>query len=170
MQSESDLPSAPHWSPDGKQILFASNRTKEPDSNTNIDLFIVSAEGGEPKRLTTNPGADEMPSWSPDGKSIVYVTSLEPQFLWFDQLEIAIIPAAGGEPRILTKSIDRNVWDPRFASDGRVYFLLEDQRTQRLVSMPTNGGDGTAEATDQKLISDYDVGKEGKIVYWALRA
>lgn len=169
MQSDSDLPSPPHWSPDGKWILFASNRTKEPDSNTNIDLFVVSTDGGEPRKLTTNPGADEMPSWSPDGKSIVYVTSLEPQFLWFDQPKIAVIPAAGGEPHILTKSVDRNVWDPRFGADGRIYFFLEDRGTQRLVSMPAGGG-STSEATPEKLVSDYELGSNTTIVYRAMRS
>ncbi len=93
-QSDSDFPNPPQWSPDSKQIVFVSNRTQEPDSNTNTDLFLVSADGGEPKKLTTNEGPDQMPDWSPDGKSIVYVTSLEPKYLWFDQLEIAVIPSS----------------------------------------------------------------------------
>ena len=38
----------------------------------NTDLSIVSASGGEPRRLTSAPGADTSPSFSPDGRQIVF--------------------------------------------------------------------------------------------------
>jgi len=167
-KSDSDYPSSPRWSPDGKQILFVSNRTTEPDLNTNSDLFVVSSDGGEPKQLTTNEGPDQIPDWSPDGNSIVYVTSLEPKYLWFDQLDIATIPATGGKPRILTTDVDRNTWNPRFGPDSHIYFLIEDSGTQRLVSMPANGGSIT-EATPEKVVYDYDIHRQGTIVYNAVR-
>ena len=166
-KSDSDYPSPPRWSPDGKQILFVSNRTKEPDLNTNSDLYVVSADGGEPKQLTTNEGPDQIPNWSPDGKTIVYVTSLEPKYLWFDQLDIATIPATGGKPQILTTNVDRNTWNPTFGTDGQIYFLIEDSGTQRLVRMPANGGSIT-DVTTEKVVYDYDV-RGGIVVYEAVR-
>ena len=58
--------SEPVWSPDGKQIAFASDR------NGNFDVYLVSAEGGVPQRITTN-SATEMPlAFSPDGKEIYF--------------------------------------------------------------------------------------------------
>ena len=167
-QSDSDFPNPPQWSPDGKQILFVSNRTKEPDSNTNTDLFVVSADGGEPRKLTTNEGPDQMPVWSTDGKSIVYVTSVEPKYLWFDQLKIATIPAAGGSPQILTSGLDRNAWEPRYGKDGRIYFILEDRGTQRIVNMRP-GVDAISEVTSEKVIYDYDLGSAGAVAFTATR-
>lgn len=41
----------PIWSPDSKQIVFASDRMGS------MDVFIVSKDGGEPRRLTTFRGA-----------------------------------------------------------------------------------------------------------------
>ena len=56
---------APVWSPDGKQIAFASDR------HGNFDLYIMSVEGGNPKRLTTHSSNDMPWSFTPDGKSLV---------------------------------------------------------------------------------------------------
>lgn len=159
---QNDYISTPQWSPDGKQILFVSNRTPEPDSTINTDVFIISTEGGEPKRVTTQEGVDQMPSWSRDGKSIVYVAMMEPRKLWFDQLLIARISAEGGEPEILTKNLDRNAVSPTFGPDGRIYFLLEDQGNQRLVSIPPNGGP-IQEAVPEKVVHEYDLSNHGSI-------
>ena len=41
----------------------------------NADVYVVPAEGGEPKRLTWHPGADVVQGWTPDGKSIVFTSS-----------------------------------------------------------------------------------------------
>ena len=42
----------PHFSPDGKWIAFSG------EYSGNFDVYVVAAEGGEPKRLTWHPGAD----------------------------------------------------------------------------------------------------------------
>src|SRR2546425_4952784 len=48
------------WSPDGKRIAFDSA------AGGNGDIYVVSAGGGKPRRLTTDPAADDSPSWSRD--------------------------------------------------------------------------------------------------------
>src|SRR5919109_925015 len=55
----------PAFSPDGTQIAFTG------DYDGNKDVYVVPATGGEPKRLTYHPGADEVVGWTPDGKNIV---------------------------------------------------------------------------------------------------
>jgi TolB protein len=56
----------PTWSPDGKKLLFTSQRTGDPE------LFLMDADGSNPIKLTNNPGWDCNPAWSPDGKKIVF--------------------------------------------------------------------------------------------------
>lgn len=51
----------PVWSPDGKQIAFASDRMGS------LDIYIVSKDGGEPRRLTTHSGSETPVAFSDAG-------------------------------------------------------------------------------------------------------
>lgn len=61
----------PVWSPDSKEIVFASNRFG------NFDLFIISSEGGNARRITTFSGNEYPYSFTPDGKQILYGTNIQ---------------------------------------------------------------------------------------------
>ncbi len=62
---------APVWSPDGKIIAFASDRTG------NMDIYSIPLEGGIPTQLTT-ASTDETPyCFTPDGSHILYGASIQ---------------------------------------------------------------------------------------------
>jgi hypothetical protein len=50
----------PAWSPDGTMIAFTSGR-----ADPNGDIWIMRADGSDPRRLTTNSILDESPDWQP---------------------------------------------------------------------------------------------------------
>jgi len=54
------------YSPDGKQIVFCSDRDGDPD------LYLIDADGSNLRQLTNEPGYDGGPFFSPDGQWIVY--------------------------------------------------------------------------------------------------
>lgn len=54
----------PVFSPDGKWIAFASDRSG------NWDVFVVPAEGGRPRQLTFHSGTDIPKTWTPDGRVV----------------------------------------------------------------------------------------------------
>lgn len=62
---------APVWSPDSKQIAFASDRMGS------LDVYLVSKEGGEPRRLTTHSGSETPIAFS-DAGHILFSADIMP--------------------------------------------------------------------------------------------
>ncbi len=63
---------APRWSPDGKRIAFLSNR----DDEKSEQLYLISLDGGEAIRLTTDANKPSPALWSPDGMLIAYTAKV----------------------------------------------------------------------------------------------
>lgn len=86
---------SPIWSPDSKQIAFASDR------NGNFDLFVMSADGGAARRLTTH-SASEIPStFTTDGNYIMFSASIQDPansalFPTSAMTELYKVPVTGG--------------------------------------------------------------------------
>ena len=58
--------SNPKFSPDGMWIAFTGSY------NGNPNVYVMPAEGGQPRQLTTSSGDDLVDGWSPDGKNIIF--------------------------------------------------------------------------------------------------
>ncbi|KPJ87206.1 MAG: peptidase S9, partial [Gemmatimonas sp. SG8_17] len=156
------------WSPDGKRIAFVSNRTENPDGNSNSDIWIVSAansdKGQTLLQVTTNPGADGSPTWSPDGEWIAHTTVLEPELIWYATTHLAVTSTEGGTPQVLTTELDRNVSAPHFGKDGReIYFGLEDSGENHLVWMELPGRKTSRPIEGQLSASGFCYGPNGMI-------
>jgi dipeptidyl aminopeptidase/acylaminoacyl peptidase len=123
------------WSPDGSSIAFVSNRTQDPDKNSNSDIFIIDAKpGAVARQLTTWKGSDGAPQWSPDGKSIAYLRStFDDNFIMYDQPVLCVAPVTGGEPTLLSKTLDRPVENSRWSKDGKTIALLVTDDCERYV-------------------------------------
>jgi Tol biopolymer transport system component len=69
--------SSPSWSPDGEQLVVTVDTCGDdehcpPDLSNPHELYVVNADGTDPRRLTTHPGYDGDPQWSPDGDWIAF--------------------------------------------------------------------------------------------------
>lgn len=114
------------WSPDGSLIVFASNRhaytqklsaeeqasfTRDPSSQ--VDIYLMKADGTQVRRLTTTPGYDGGPFFSADGKKICWRHfSLDGT-----TAEIFTMNVDGSEPRQLTR-LGVMSWAPYFHPSG----------------------------------------------------
>ncbi|MGB6043759.1 MAG: hypothetical protein WBF93_11435, partial [Pirellulales bacterium] len=111
LTTHEDYEKWPVWSPDSKQIAFASDR------HGNDDVFVMSAEGGSPERLTFHSATDTPTSFSPDGKSVLFTSARQdaPQATIGDSSlgELYRVSVGGGRPQqILTTPSQAAVTSP----------------------------------------------------------
>lgn len=109
----------PIFSPDGKWIAF----TGEYDGN--VDVFVMPAEGGEPRRLTWHPGADVALGWTPDSKKVLFRSARE-AYADFDRFYT--VPAEGGVPEALPMWRAEDGW---FSPDGSRIAYVPNLKWQR---------------------------------------
>jgi dipeptidyl aminopeptidase/acylaminoacyl peptidase len=160
----------PAWSPDGKYLAFASNRSKpDPDATYNWDIWAVEAantdKGAHLMQVSTNPGEDRQPAWSPDGKWIAYSSQLDPKLFQYSTKQIALASATGGgEAKVLTRSLDRNSTVPRFSLDGRsIYFIADDDGTQNLCEVTVADGKISRPVGGRIMFENFSMAKDGKL-------
>src|SRR2546421_289797 len=96
----------PVFSPDGKWIAFSGQY------DGNIDVFVMPAEGGEPRRLTWHPAPDIAVGWTPDGKRVLFHSGRE-AYADFDRLYS--VPVEGGPADVFPMWRSEDAW---FSTDG----------------------------------------------------
>ena len=159
--------SAPAWSPDGKLIAFVSNRTDNPDGNSNTDIWIVGADNTDKGQtliqVTDNPGADHSPAWSPDGSMLAHATVTEPENIWYATTHLATTPIDGGKTKVLTQSLDRHVSSIRFGKDANsILFTMADSAERPLVSYDLRTGSIKRLISGQQTVRSYSTNRRGR--------
>jgi Tol biopolymer transport system component len=73
---------APSWHPDGKRIIFASNKDDWREDikqyGHNFELYLINLDGTGLERITYNKTFDSFPMFSPDGKKLVWASNRDP--------------------------------------------------------------------------------------------
>ena len=113
------IPGSPRWLPDGTAVVFDA---VSPASGG--DIYIVGAEGGTPRRVTSLPGDEFAPSVSRDGRWVYFRS----------ETTIFKAPVAGGEP---VRVADRVGGGGQESSDGRWFYYVRENDLWRI---PTSGG------------------------------
>ncbi len=100
----------PRWSPDGVQIVFHSNHAEDPDLDPDaVDIFVMPADGGEPRKLETPVGPKQKPVFSPDGEWVAYLGREGRGDSW-KNVGVWVVPIDGSsEARNLTERFDIHI-------------------------------------------------------------
>lgn len=132
------------WSPDGRWIAVVSNRSnttaRDAGYSNNSDIYIVPADSGAVRQLTTDPGPDRSPSFSPDGQWVAYLSSDRVNSS-ADQMDVKVVPFGGGTPVNLTADYDYSVSSIEWSPDGRtIYITAAEGLSQKMYRVPATGG------------------------------
>jgi Tol biopolymer transport system component len=121
---------APQYSPDGRRIVFASNR-----SGT-MEIWMCDGEGRNVNQVTFFGGPPTgSPRWSPDGRWIAFDSRPD------GNPDIYVVAAEGGTPRRLTADAAQDIV-PQWSRDGRsLYFASNRTGSYQVWKMPAEGGD-----------------------------
>ena len=134
------------WSPDGAQILF-----NDLASDGQLIAYVVSAQGGQPRRLLPDYDDPQMdPNWSPDGMKVIFSTAgplagrLNATFS--SKVELRVLDLATHTVSVVPES--RQIWSPRWSPNGEFIvgladikrdlevFEVQHQRWRKLVDGP----------------------------------
>jgi dipeptidyl aminopeptidase/acylaminoacyl peptidase len=157
------------WSPDGQEILFASNREANQDEFFNYDIFTLRVADNSIRRLTATEYNEYEPLWSPDGKHIAYrgtrrgltdrETTMEDTHVW-------VMNADGSDRREIGAALDNRQGGPKWAPDGNsVYFTIQQRGSNHLVRLPISGGGPDYVLKERGGVGSFSIGKDGTLAY-----
>ena len=175
---------APEWSPDGTRLVFAARVGGPPEPVTEEDkrkskparvitamkyrfngegfiydrrsqIFVVSADGGEPRQLTEGEYDHVDPAWSPDGRWIAFGAARHDERDHDDAADIWLVAAEGGPARRLTATAGPAA-HPAFSPAGDTVAYVgrsarnASGRNIRVFTVPVAGG------APRTLTADFD--------------
>jgi Tol biopolymer transport system component len=151
LTNSNNLPEyGPTWSPDGKKIAFVRQErvsTPEGQSDWQVDVWVMNADGSEQKKLTDDFNHEGTPTWSPDGTEIAFV----------DGPDIWTVKPDGSGRHNLTNTPNIGEEDPDFSPDGKkLAFASRGQyKKPDIYTMRLDGSDLT-NVTDSRYVGEED--------------
>jgi TolB protein len=103
------------WSPDGRTILFTR------PNHGSLNIYGITAEGGEERALTSGTGVSDDPDYSPDGKYIYFNSDRG------GTMQIWRMRPDGSDPEQIT-SDDLVNWTPHISPDGKSMVFLSYEK------------------------------------------
>ena len=103
--------SDPQMSPCGKQIAYVKSHIDSKTKEYRSQIWMIPAEGGQPKQYTSGPKSDTSPRWSPDGDKIAFLSDRN------GDKQIFVVPTTGGEAYQITR-VRRGAGAPVWSPDG----------------------------------------------------
>src|SRR6266566_1380147 len=131
----------PSWSPDSTEISVLCNLAEDRDRSFVDDVWVLSRETGEARRITDGTLQVASYVWSPDGSQVMLVASQDMRIEGECDVRLYLVSRDGGEIVNLTADLDNPAlpdasgdfgwpgpYRPQWSPDGeRVYFVLTER-------------------------------------------
>ncbi len=145
------------WSPDSRLLVMTGSERQSTESDPEMmhDIYVISRDGGSPRRLTTNPGAERSPVWSPTRNQIAFVFT--PVRNGKQNVVVADVAPNGkflDTPRNLTADWDLTPGDLFWNADGTALrFDAETHGDVHLFEVGIDGGKVRQVTTGDRTVS-----------------
>jgi acylaminoacyl-peptidase len=149
-----ELATDPQLSPDGRRVVYVRAYSDVFTDRRYSNLWIIDADGGQNRPLTTGHRGDGSPRWSPDGTRVAYVSDQDgvPQIYvrWLDGGQTARLTNLGFPP-------SGPVWSPDGRTIAFTTFVPQDAPKIAGLPSPPEGAKWADPATIiDKLVYRYD--------------
>jgi dipeptidyl aminopeptidase/acylaminoacyl peptidase len=159
-------PDAYAISPDGGEVCYTMITDPEPAVSTNSDLYVVPVAGGESKKITINPAADESPQYSPDGRYLAFRAQLRPGYE-SDRWRLMVLERATGKVTNLSEGVDRWVESFAWAPDSaHLFFTVGDRGRQTVQMVAVTGGGARAIISGDSSPDDVQFTPDGNTMIY----
>lgn len=146
-----------HWSPDGSQIVFTSDRSDDRWDQPGDDLYTLSIQDGtvgEPRCLTDGTLSCSSPSWSPDGKMLAFLASPQRHAAGYTYVYTVPVDSDSTKASCISQEFEGSCSDwtnsdigdehlapaPAWSADGSTLYVLASQRgATRIYALPASG-------------------------------
>ncbi len=153
-------------SPDSTELAFVMNADPQPALSTNSDIFTVSLDGGEPRKITTGLGADNSPQYSPDGKYLAFRSQTRAGYE-SDRWRLVVLDRASGRSTSVTEGLDRWVGSFTWSPDStRIFFTVEDRGRTGLQMVPATGGGSRNIISGSSSLDDVQFTSDGRTMIY----
>lgn len=128
----------PHWSPDGKRLVFTRTRLGS-------DVYTIGADGDSIRQITTD-GKSQALDWSPDGRRLLLVTN---------SMKLVSVAVDGSDARALSESTGTFFASGDYSPNGNVIVLADDplgESGPRLEVMDADGANRRALADSTQFV------------------
>ncbi|MBI4540998.1 MAG: S9 family peptidase [Gemmatimonadetes bacterium] len=156
------------WSKDGRTLLFTGDELEDDEYNADLtaDIYAVPVDGGEPRRLTANPGSERAPVFSADGAKLAFLSTpkrgAETEILVVD---VAADGAFRGAPRNLTADWDLEPDAPSWTPDGRaIRFEAQIRGDYHLFEVPAAGGPVRQVTQGARQLGSFSSSRDEKVL------